>query len=38
MLKYKFKYRFKHLEEKFYPSSDLGNYGIYNPETILFYK
>jgi hypothetical protein len=38
MKKLKFKYRFKHLEEKFNPSSDLGNYEIYNPETLFLYK
>ena len=38
MLKYKFQYRFKHLEEKIYPSSDLGYYEIYKPETLFFYN
>jgi hypothetical protein len=39
MIKFRFKYRFKHLEEKFYPSSDLGCYDyVYNPETVFFYK
>ncbi len=40
MIKYKFRFknRFKHLEEKFYPSTDLGYYEIYKPETKFFYK
>jgi len=36
MLKYKFQYRFKHLEEKFNPSSDLVNYDVYNSKTLFF--
>ena len=36
MKKYKFKNRFKHLREKFNPSSDLGSYDVYKPETLFF--
>jgi hypothetical protein len=38
MIKFKFQYRFKHLEEKFNPSSDLGYYGVYEPKNIFFYN
>ena len=38
MTKHQFQYRFKHLEEKFYPSTDLGNYVIYKPENLTFYN
>jgi hypothetical protein len=38
MIKIKFKYRFEHLKEKFYPSTDLGYYVVYNPETVFFYQ
>ncbi len=38
MKKTKIKTRFKHLKEEFYPSTDLGYYEIYKPETIFFYK
>jgi hypothetical protein len=38
MIKFKIKYRFKHLEEKFYPSSDLGYNELYKPETLFFYE
>jgi len=38
MKKTKIKTRFKHLEEKFYPSSDLGSYEIYKPETVFLYN
>jgi hypothetical protein len=38
MIKIKFKDRFAHLKEKFYPSTDLGNYDVYNLETLYIYK
>jgi hypothetical protein len=38
MIKIKFKYRFEQLKEIFYPSTDLGFYKLYNPETVFFYK
>jgi hypothetical protein len=38
MIKYKFRYKFKHLKEEFYPSNDLGDYGIYKPKSIFFYN
>jgi hypothetical protein len=38
MIKIKFKDRFAHLKEKFYPSTDLGNYEVYNLETVYLYK
>jgi len=38
MTKIKFKNRFKHLREEFHPSTDLGYYEVYNPETVFFYK
>ncbi len=38
MIKVRFKNRLKHLKEKFYPLTDLGNYEIYNLETVYIYK
>jgi len=38
MTKLKFNNIFNHLKEEFYPSTDLGYYEIYKPETLFFYN